>query len=108
MHAIEVLSAFADKIQQEPLPAEVCRHAKRALIDWYAAAYPGASDPAVGILRSLLLDEPACDAADLVAGARRRRARLPLSTGQPRMPPNWTTAIGTRCTTLGPQPSPRR
>lgn len=74
MHAIEVLSAFADKIQQESLPGEVVRHAKRALIDWYAAAYPGTSDAAVTILRSLLLDEPASDAAELV-GAGRATAR---------------------------------
>ncbi|PWY41495.1 2-methylcitrate dehydratase [Achromobacter sp. RW408] len=81
MHAIEVLSAFADKIQQEPLPTEVSRHAKRALIDWYAAAYPGASDPAVGILRSLLLDEPACDVADLVAGGQATARSAALVNG---------------------------
>ncbi|MNQ58534.1 MmgE/PrpD family protein [compost metagenome] len=81
MHAIEVLSAFADKIQQEPLSTEVSRHAKRALIDWYAAAYPGASDPAVEILRSLLLDEPACDAADLVAGGQATARSAALVNG---------------------------
>lgn len=81
MPAIEVLSTFADKIQQEPLSAEVIRHAKRALVDWYAAAYPGASDTAVGILRSLLLDEPACDAADLVAGGQATARSAALING---------------------------
>lgn len=68
MHAIETLSAFAQQFQQRPLSDEVVRHAKRALIDWYAAAYPGAADRAVGILRAVLLDEPAADAAGLVGG----------------------------------------
>lgn len=81
MHAIQVLSAFADKIQQEPLSPEVSRHARRALVDWYAAAYPGASDPAVAILRSLLLDEPASVAADLVAGGQATARSAALING---------------------------
>ena len=36
-----------------PLPAEVVRHAKRALIDWFAALYPGTRvSPAVNLVRA--------------------------------------------------------
>lgn len=70
MHAIEILSAFAHPLQQTPLSDKVVRHAKRALVDWYAAAWSGASDPAVAILRAVMQDEPPADTADLVGGGR--------------------------------------
>ena len=41
MHAVERLAAWAVGSRSRPLEAEVLHHAKRAVIDWYAAFYPG-------------------------------------------------------------------
>ncbi|MEK9950616.1 MAG: MmgE/PrpD family protein, partial [Curvibacter sp.] len=38
---IDQLAAYAQRESARPLPAEVTHHAKRALIDWFAALFPG-------------------------------------------------------------------
>ena len=43
--------------RDEPLPAEVLHHAKRAVIDWYASLYPGLDAPAVLALEAVLTDD---------------------------------------------------
>ena len=42
LHVVERFAAFAETFRTQPLPAEVLHHAKRAVIDWHAAVYPGA------------------------------------------------------------------
>lgn len=57
MVATEVLARYAVRSRSEPLPAEVVHHAKRAVIDWYAALYPGLDAPAVRALEGVLADD---------------------------------------------------
>ncbi len=42
MHVVERFAAFAQDFRTQAIPAEVLHHAKRAVIDWYAALLPGA------------------------------------------------------------------
>jgi 2-methylcitrate dehydratase PrpD len=42
MHVVERFASWAVAFRNQPLSLEVLRHARRALIDWHAALYPGA------------------------------------------------------------------
>ena len=54
MHVVERFAAFAQDFRGRKMPPEVLHHAKRAVIDWYAAAFPGAViAPATSLQRSL-------------------------------------------------------
>ena len=68
MHVVERFAAFAEASRREPIAPEVLHHAKRAVIDWYAALLPGAVVPPATLLEKRLQ-----------RGARtRRQARLAL------------------------------
>ncbi|MCJ2133282.1 MmgE/PrpD family protein [Methylobacterium sp. J-026] len=54
---IEVLAAYAASERAHPLPETVLHHAKRALIDWFAALLPGARLPPATLLAAALADE---------------------------------------------------
>jgi 2-methylcitrate dehydratase PrpD len=69
VHVTERLAHHAVSARSAPLPAEVLHHAKRAVIDWHAAVFPGYATPAVQRLLRVL-------AEDLDRGAAR------LSTGR--------------------------
>jgi 2-methylcitrate dehydratase PrpD len=57
MHVVERLGAWAEAYRAQPIAPEVMHHAKRAVIDWYAALLPGAVvEPAV-LLEKSLADE---------------------------------------------------
>ncbi len=70
---VEQFAAYAVRERTAKLPAEVIHHAKRAVIDWYAAFLPG------GLVEPAILLEKAC-AEDLDHGNARlasgRRATL--------------------------------
>src|SRR5579871_4786742 len=57
MRVVEQFAAYAVASRSEPLAAEVLHHAKRAVIDWYAAAYPGAVTPPATLLEQALAEE---------------------------------------------------
>nr|WP_145545494.1 MmgE/PrpD family protein [Variovorax boronicumulans] len=57
MHATEVFGAWATTFQRERLHADVLHHARRAVIDWYAALFPGLGADPVPQLQALLADE---------------------------------------------------
>src|SRR3954447_23308253 len=42
MHVVERCAAWAVRFRGQPIPPHVMHHARRALIDWHAALYPGA------------------------------------------------------------------
>jgi len=53
-HVVERLARWAEDYRKAPLAPEVVRHAKRAVIDWYAALLPGAIvEPAILLEKSL-------------------------------------------------------
>jgi len=54
MHVVERFAAWAEAYREIPIAPDVLHHAKRAVIDWYAALLPGAVvEPAVLLERSL-------------------------------------------------------
>ena len=70
MHVVERFAAWAEDFRQVPLTADVLHHAKRAVIDWYAALLPGAIvEPAV-LLEKSLPDEMDTGKARLALGRR--------------------------------------
>ncbi|MFM9981038.1 MAG: MmgE/PrpD family protein, partial [Burkholderiales bacterium] len=42
MYVVEKFAEYAVGTRPQPLPPEVLHHAKRVVIDWYAALLPGA------------------------------------------------------------------
>ena len=41
MHLVERFAEWAASFRNEPLSNDVVHHARRAVIDWHAALYPG-------------------------------------------------------------------
>ena len=57
MHVVEKFAAWAEDFRKLPIPPEVLHHAKRAVIDWYAALLPGAVVPPATMLEAAFKDE---------------------------------------------------
>jgi 2-methylcitrate dehydratase PrpD len=57
MYATEVFGRFAEQYRQQELSPEVIHHAKRAVIDWYAALLPGLSSAPLAQLEQVLADD---------------------------------------------------
>jgi 2-methylcitrate dehydratase PrpD len=57
MHVVERFAAWAEYSREAGFPADVLHHAKRALIDWHAALYPGSVLPPATLLRKALEGE---------------------------------------------------
>ena len=68
MHVVERFAQFAVDLRARPLAPDVLHHAKRAVIDWYAAVLPGAAAPPATLLERALADELDRGGAALVAG----------------------------------------
>ena len=54
MYATEVFARYATEFRQARLDDEVLHHAKRAVIDWHAALFPGLEVAPMPQLRALL------------------------------------------------------
>src|SRR3546814_17378600 len=70
MFATEVFAEYSASSGGTELPPYVTHHAKRAVIDWYAAVFPGLACPAVGMLASALAEDLGRGEALLVDGRR--------------------------------------
>ncbi|MEK6245359.1 MAG: MmgE/PrpD family protein [Pseudomonadota bacterium] len=57
MYVVEKFAAWAEDYRSIPISPEVLRHAKRAVIDWYAALLPGAVVAPATLLEIALKDE---------------------------------------------------
>src|SRR3982074_2404671 len=57
MYVVERFAGFAESFRTEPLAPLVLHHAKRAVIDWYAAVLPGAVLPPATLLARALAEE---------------------------------------------------
>ena len=57
MHVVERFAAFPEGFRRETITPEVRHHAKRAVIDWYAALLPGAVVPPATMLERALAEE---------------------------------------------------
>src|ERR1041385_4681101 len=59
MHVVERYAAWALGWRSQPIASEVAHHARRAVIDWHAALYPGTVVPPATLLKKAI---PAADA----------------------------------------------
>ncbi|MGH8732107.1 MAG: MmgE/PrpD family protein, partial [Burkholderiales bacterium] len=58
MHLVERFADWAVAFRKTPLSKEVLHHARRAVIDWHAALYPGTVVPPVTLMESAFAGEP--------------------------------------------------
>jgi len=70
MYVTERCAAFAQGIRARPLAPEVLHHAKRAVIDWHAALYPGAVMAPARLLERALAEDVDRGDARLALGRR--------------------------------------
>lgn len=54
---VERFAAFAESFRKKPIEPEVLHHAKRAVIDWHAALFPGSVVPPATLLERALAEE---------------------------------------------------
>jgi 2-methylcitrate dehydratase PrpD len=57
MYVVERFAAWAEAFRAQPIPAEVLRHARRALIDWHAALLPGSVVAPATLLKKAFAEE---------------------------------------------------
>jgi len=67
---VERFAAWAERFRGEPMRPEVVHHAKRAVIDWYAAVLPGAVVPPATLLEKAFADELGHGKSFLVMGTK--------------------------------------
>lgn len=70
MHVVERFADFALAFRAQPIPAEVLHHAKRAVIDWYAALLPGAVVAPATLLEKALAEDLDRGGATLALGRK--------------------------------------
>lgn len=75
MHVVEQFARFAVAYRTHPIAPEVAHHARRAVIDWFAALLPGAVDAPATLLEAALSEEFGVGNARLTLG-RAAPARL--------------------------------
>lgn len=68
MHITTVLAKKAIVLLAQPLPEAVVHHAKRAVIDWYAAALPGTQAEPVRLLEQAVAEDLDRGLAQLISG----------------------------------------
>src|SRR6266852_6003142 len=70
MHVVERLAEFAQTHRGRPIAPDLLHHAKRAVIDWYAALLPGAVVPPAVLLERALAGELGLGDSHLALGRR--------------------------------------
>jgi 2-methylcitrate dehydratase PrpD len=68
MYIVERFAQYAIDFRNQPIPAEVLHHAKRAVIDWYAAVVPGAVVAPATLLEKARAEDLDRGAARLILG----------------------------------------
>jgi 2-methylcitrate dehydratase PrpD len=81
MHVVERFADFAVAFRRKSLEGEVLHHAKRAVIDWYAAALPGAVVPPATLLEMSLKEELGHGKAKLLLGKQATTRAAALING---------------------------
>ena len=69
MHVVERYAGWATAWRKTPIPAEVAHHARRAVIDWHAALYPGLIVPPATLLKKALAGANDARTAALINGS---------------------------------------
>lgn len=70
MHLVERFADWAVSFRDKPLPDAVVHHARRAVIDWHAALYPGAVVPPATLLEKAFQEELDRGSASLALGRK--------------------------------------
>ena len=70
MHVVEKFAAWATQNRALPIEPEVLHHAKRAVIDWYAALLPGAAVAPATLYEKALAEELDTGGARLATGRK--------------------------------------
>src|SRR5882672_7736447 len=70
MHVVERVAEFAETHRGRPIAPQVLHHAKRAVIDWHAALFPGARVAPATALERALAEELDHGDAHLALGRR--------------------------------------
>ena len=70
MTILDDVAHWAVSIHDTPITDDVRHHAKRAIVDWFAAAVPGGGMPPAQILTSALVDEAGAGRSVLVPDGR--------------------------------------
>jgi 2-methylcitrate dehydratase PrpD len=70
MHLVERFADWAVSFRKTRLPEDVVHHARRAVIDWHAALYPGAVVPPATLLEKAFPEELDRGAASLALGRK--------------------------------------
>jgi 2-methylcitrate dehydratase PrpD len=70
MHLVERFADWAVSFRHQPLSKEVVHHARRAIIDWHAALYPGAVVAPATLLESAFKEELDHGSATLALGRK--------------------------------------
>ena len=65
---VEHFAAFAESYRKRPIEPQVLHHAKRAVIDWHAALFPGSVTPPATLLERALAEEIGHGGARLADG----------------------------------------
>ncbi len=78
---MQQLADYAIKEQTSKLPADVIHHAKRAVIDWYAALLPGSLCPPATLLEQAFAEDLDRGRARLAAGRRATTRTAALING---------------------------
>ena len=68
MHVTQVFASYALRQRSQPLPQDVIRHAKRAVIDWYASVFPGFETEPVRLLLETVAEDLDRGGARLATG----------------------------------------
>ena len=72
---LERFAAYSASLNGAPLPADALHHARRCVLDWFAAAIPGGVEPPATLLTLALDEELDHGHATLVPSGRRATAR---------------------------------
>ena len=81
MYVAERFAAFAQEFRSQKLESNVLHHAKRAVIDWHAALYPGAVVAPATLLEKALAEELGQGDAFLALGKRATARAAALING---------------------------
>jgi 2-methylcitrate dehydratase PrpD len=81
MHVVERFAAWAEDARRERLSDEVLHHARRAVIDWHAALFPGAVAAPATLLEKALAEELDRGEAILALGRKATRRAAALING---------------------------
>jgi 2-methylcitrate dehydratase PrpD len=70
VHVVERFAQFAQDFRAQPIPPQALHHAKRAVIDWYAALLPGAVAAPATLLEQALREDLDRGGARLALGRK--------------------------------------